>query len=69
MMDQITIPIHGMSCGGCVRNVQRALGGLPGVRVDAVTVGSAVVSYDPSVTNRDALVAAIASAGYTAQAA
>ena len=68
-MNQITIPIQGMSCGGCVRNVQQALGRLSGVRVDAVTVGSAALSYDPAVTNRDAIVAAIAGAGYTAKAA
>lgn len=66
-MTQITIPIQGMSCGGCVRNVQQALGGLPGVRVDAVTVGSASVSYDPSVTDRDAIFASITRAGYTPQ--
>jgi copper chaperone CopZ len=68
-MNQITIAIQGMSCGGCVRNVQQALAALPGVRVDAVAVGSAAVSYDPGVTNRDAIVAAIARAGYTAKAA
>ncbi len=68
-MNQITIPIHGMSCGGCVRIVQLALGSLPGVRVVAVTVGSAAVSYDPSITDRDAIFASITSAGYTPQAA
>lgn len=63
-MHQITIPIGGMSCGGCVRNVQQALGRLPGVRVDTVTVGSATVSYDPAVTDSDTIVAAVTRAGY-----
>lgn len=68
-MNQITIPIRGMSCGGCVRNVQHALGRLPGVRVDKVAVGSATVSYDPSATDRRAIEAAITRAGYEPQAA
>ncbi len=68
-MNQITIPINGMSCGGCVRNVQQALGRLPGVVVEKVTVGSATVKYDPSVTDRDAIFATIERAGYVPQAA
>lgn len=68
-MNQLTIPIQGMSCGGCVRNVERALGSLPGVHVEQVTVGSAAVSYDPSVTDRDAILASITGAGYAPQAA
>ncbi|MEX2178497.1 MAG: cation transporter [Gemmatimonadaceae bacterium] len=68
-MNQITIPIQGMSCGGCVRNVERALGRLPGVRVERVTVGSTAVSYDPSVTDRDAIFDSITTAGYAPQAA
>jgi copper chaperone CopZ len=61
---QITIPIRGMSCGGCVRNVQRALGTISGVHVDSVSVGSAIVSFDPAVTDRRALNEAIERAGY-----
>ncbi len=68
-MRQITIRIRGMSCGSCVRNVQHALDRLPGVRVETVTVGSATVSYDPSVTDRATILAAIERAGYTPQAA
>ncbi len=68
-MEKITIPIQGMSCGGCVRNVQHALERVPGVHVDAVTVGSAVLSYDPLLTNREAIFASITRAGYMPQAA
>jgi copper chaperone CopZ len=68
-MNRITIPIHGMSCGGCVRKVEHALGSLPGVKVEGVTVGSATVNYDPSVTNPGAIVTAIERAGYVPQAA
>ena len=68
-MQQTTIHIRGMSCGGCVRSVRHALDRLPGVRVDAVTVGTATVSYDPAVTARQDILAAIERAGYTPQAA
>jgi copper chaperone len=49
-MQQTTIAISGMTCGGCVSAVRKALGAVPGVHVDAVTVGSASVSYDVSRT-------------------
>ena len=68
-MQQITIPIDGMTCGGCVRNVQHALGRIPGVRVEKVVVGSATLSYDPAVSGSDALFAAIKGAGYMPRAA
>ena len=54
-ISQITIPIRGMSCGGCVRNVQRALGAVPGVHVNTISVGSATVSFDAAVTDRRAI--------------
>jgi copper chaperone len=66
-MEQIRIPIKGMSCGGCVRSVQHALGRLPGVQVESVDVGSAVVSYDPSLTDRAVLARAIEGAGFVPQ--
>ena len=50
-MQQTTIAIAGMSCGGCVNAVQKALGAVAGVDVEDVTVGFATVSYDPSRTN------------------
>ena len=68
-MQQITIPILGMSCGRCVRNVQHALGQLPGVHADGVSVGSATVSYDPAVTDLAAIASAIERAGYEPRSA
>ena len=67
--ERITIPIHGMSCGGCVSNVKRALGQLPGVTVETVTVGSATVSYDPAVSSHTTIFSAITRAGYAPQPA
>lgn len=63
-MQQATIAIAGMSCGGCVSAVQKALGAVAGARVDDVTVGSAAVSYDASRTNPAALAQAVRGAGY-----
>jgi copper chaperone CopZ len=63
-MQRISIPIAGMSCGGCVRAVREALSKVPGVQVGKVTVGSAEVTFDPAVTTPVALRAAVARAGY-----
>ena len=68
-MNQITIPISGMSCGGCVRSVGEALRRLPGVHVETVTVGSATLEYDASITDRDTLFKTIEAAGYVPLAA
>lgn len=67
-MYQITIPIRGMSCGGCARSVGQALRRLPGVNVETVTIGSATLVYDPSVIDRDTLFTTIESAGYSPHA-
>ena len=63
-MRQITIPIGGMSCGGCVSTIRSALRAVPGVRVDAVTAGSATVSYAEARTSPAAIAKAIRDAGY-----
>lgn len=63
-MRELTMAISGMSCGGCVTNVRKALGALPGTRVDAVTVGSATVTYDDSKTTPAAIGQAVIDAGY-----
>lgn len=68
-MERITIRMGGMTCGGCVRNVKHALERLPGVNVEGVTVGSATVSFDPSMIDRASILAAIERAGYAPQAA
>ena len=68
-MQHISIPIAGMSCGGCVNRVRDALTRIPGVQVEQVKVGSATVAYDPVVVNSDAIREAIARAGYQPLAA
>ena len=64
-MQQLTMAIAGMNCSGCPANVEQVLAEVPGTHVDAVRVGFASVSYDPSRTSPDALAQAIVDAGYT----
>jgi copper chaperone CopZ len=65
-MRQATLHIEGMSCGHCVNAVNRALSVVPGVRIDAIRIGRADVSYDESTTDLSRLEAAVADAGYRA---
>lgn len=60
-----TLAIGGMSCRHCVAAVRTALEGVDGVTVEAVEVGSARVTLDPTRTGRDAVDAAVREAGYT----
>lgn len=63
-MKSIELKIAGMSCGHCVMAVKKALSALPGVGIEAVEVGRAVVTIDEAVTGEGALADAIAGAGY-----
>lgn len=63
-MQLATLRIIGMSCGGCVRDVQRALGALPGVRVERVEIGGARVAFDPALGSREDIADAVRGAGY-----
>ena len=68
-MKHLKLEVSGMSCGHCVSAVRDALGAIPGVKVDSVSVGSASVTYDESKTNVGELVDAVADAGYEANEA
>jgi copper chaperone CopZ len=65
-MRQATLHIEGMSCGHCLNAVNRALSVVPGVRIDAIRIGRADVSYDENTTGPSELEAAVADAGYRA---
>ena len=65
-MRQATIHIEGMSCGHCLNAVNRALSSVPGVRIDAVRIGRADVSYDETTTKPADLETAVTDAGYRA---
>ncbi|NVB82415.1 MAG: copper-translocating P-type ATPase [Kofleriaceae bacterium] len=65
-----TIPteltVTGMTCAACVRRVEKAVRGVPGVDEAIVNLVTqrASIRFDPNATHRDALVAAIEKAGY-----
>jgi copper ion binding protein len=62
--------VGGMSCGGCVASVTRAVSRLPGVRKVDVSLEQKVanVEYDETATDGTAIVAAIEAAGFVATA-
>jgi Cu+-exporting ATPase len=63
---QITLPITGMTCASCVRNVERALNRAPGVLDVQVNLATerATVAYLPGAVRRTDLVKAVEAAGY-----
>ena len=63
-MTRLSMKIEGMSCGHCVSAVREALGELPGVEVQQVTIGGAEVRYDPSTTTPERVAEAVRDAGY-----
>ena len=68
-MERVTIEIGGMSCGHCVAAVAQALGGVEGVKVEAVQIGSASVEYDPAVATPERIGKAIEEEGFQARVA
>jgi copper chaperone len=65
-MQDLSIPVQGMSCGGCVASVQRALSSLPGVASAVATLEppQVAVRFEPARLGADELVQAITDAGY-----
>ena len=63
---KIEIPITGMTCAGCVRNVERALEKTGGVQEASVNLATerASVSFDPTTTDINQIVQQVQSAGY-----
>jgi copper chaperone len=62
--------VDGMSCGGCVASVTRAVQRVPGVRKVDVSLQSklATVEFDGAAVDSAAVVAAIEAAGFEAAA-
>lgn len=66
--EQATLAIGGMTCDNCRRHVEDALKGVPGVTAASVDLlfRRAKVTYDPQKASLEAMVKAVAEAGYTA---
>ncbi|MEP7290357.1 MAG: heavy metal translocating P-type ATPase [Chloroflexota bacterium] len=62
----IELPITGMTCASCVRNVERAVAKQPGVLEVNVNLATekATVQYLPNVVRRGDLIKAVEAAGY-----
>ena len=67
-MQSMTFDIHGMTCGGCVGSVKRALQKVDGVSdVDvSLNPGQAIVNADASLASAAQVLAAITKLGYHA---
>jgi copper chaperone len=65
-MENVTLKVDGMSCGGCVASVERVLKAVPGVIAVKVQLspGLAEVNFDPARTQVAALKTAVEAAGY-----
>ena len=70
-MDTIELTVDGMTCGSCVSAVRRALGAVRGVQsVDVqLETGKATVQGNQVAAQVNALLAALASAGFSAREA
>ena len=67
-MERMRIDIEGMSCGHCVRSVERALGAVDGVQAFKVGVGQAVVELDGTRATPEQVAQAVADEGYAVRA-
>ncbi|HWF09290.1 MAG TPA: heavy metal translocating P-type ATPase [Bryobacteraceae bacterium] len=65
-VEEIELPIGGMTCAACARTVERQLAGAPGVEKASVNFATRIasVSYNPARTRIEDLVTAVEEAGY-----
>lgn len=61
----IDLEIQGMSCGGCVASVKKALAAVPGLTVTNVQIGGATVEGD--AVSIPTIKAALDDAGFAAE--
>lgn len=68
-VEQTTIAIDGMTCGGCVGAVKIQLKRTEGVTDYEVSLddGVAVVTFDPTVTSPEAIAESISKSGFDAK--
>jgi copper chaperone len=63
-MKRLELTIAGMSCGHCLNAVSGALEAVPGVEVDTLELGRAVVRVDETCSTPDQVADAVYEAGY-----
>lgn len=62
--DKLVLKIEGMSCGGCVGKVEKALRTVPGVKTLQVGVGSAHLTFDGERPDGQVIAGVIEKAGF-----
>ena len=65
-MEKATIKVEGMTCGGCVKSIEKALANYDGIgRTDAdLDAGTLSVEFDGKLIQRSAIESAITNAGF-----
>ncbi|MDO8612789.1 MAG: heavy metal-associated domain-containing protein, partial [Dehalococcoidia bacterium] len=65
-VQELTVPVAGMTCAACVTTIEKALRGLPGVREASVSLagGKAAVRLDPTACTLPDIERAIEDVGY-----
>ena len=65
-IEEITVPVAGMTCAACVSVIEKTLRGLPGVREATVSLagGKAAVELDPEACTLHDIERAIEDVGY-----
>jgi copper chaperone CopZ len=65
-VETLNLSVRGMTCGGCVRSVERKLASTPGVTKVSVDLNSAiaVVEYDSELVQPEVLANAVRDLGY-----
>ena len=65
-MENITLDVKGMTCGGCANSVKRVVGAMNGVsQVDVMLeTGKVSIGYDAAQVKPEQLKTAIQDAGY-----
>jgi len=65
-IEELTVPVAGMTCAACVMTIEKALRGLPGVREASVSLagGKAAVRVDPGACTLPDIERAIEDVGY-----
>lgn len=67
--EKLSVSIPSMDCAACAAGIEATLSRAPGVKQAAVDYASktAVLVYDPAVTNRDRLLALVDATGFPAE--
>ncbi|MCW3480396.1 heavy-metal-associated domain-containing protein [Neisseriaceae bacterium JH1-16] len=63
-MSQVELKVDGMTCGGCVASVKKALSAVSGVQAVEVDLASGRVEVEGEALDKQALDAAVEAAGF-----